>query len=252
MRKLLPLALCVFVLALALPAASLVAEQATDAQQELKGETTDDCPHAKKQSSDSKDKWKKKKWKKKKWNRKGHHKFSPLRRYMKMSPAQKIATPIGAALGIALLIALASGMLILLKAATPKYVDRCAKQITAHFTRSLIAGIVLVGIPVAVGLLACDSCGGKGKCDPSGFCIGLVVVLVVLALWRLFAAAALSLVIGERALALKGKKSTDGVKNIIVGTTILGLACAIPVAGWTALAVISVMEVGAAVMATKM
>ena len=39
--------------------------------------------------------------------------------------------------------------------------------------------------------------------------------------------------------------------KLILGTAILGLACAIPFAGWTTLAIISLMEVGAAVMAVK-
>jgi hypothetical protein len=114
----------------------------------------------------------------------------------------------------------------------------------------LILGAVLVGVPAGICIFQMCKEGAKG-CQVGPLCGVLITVIVALLLLRVFATSALAAMVGEKALTSAGKKTNNGVKNIIAGTTVLGLSCAIPFAGWTAIVIISLMTVGASVAALK-
>jgi len=141
---------------------------------------------------------------------------------------------VGGALGLAFLIAIISGLLVLLRAVAPGYVGKLNKSISKHTVRNLVVGLVAGGALAAGCYYVCGSCGGPGSCAMAGgsSCSPLGMVLcavgILLMIGVTFAGAALSEIVGAKVLALSGAKNASTVKSIAVGVAVVTLAiCAI-------------------------
>ena len=161
------------------------------------------------------------------------------------APWDKVACMLAGIAFVIVAVAAYSGLLVLLKSVTPKFVERCAKSISGHTLRNFIVGLLIL----VAWLIVANLYEGNEKA------LGVMVMLLGL-LWtvKMFGGAAMIGMIGAKALALRGgKKQADGVKNIVAGLTVVVLTMLTIIPGLLVFLVLSCIELGATVcVALKM
>ena len=157
-----------------------------------------------------------------------------------------LLTPLGALLGllglavlVTILIAFYSGLLILISAIAPKFTAKCAKSISSYTVRNFLVGLAILIAWVIAARLASSNEVAKN----SIIAWGAVIIWSV----KMFGGAAMVGLIGHKTLALKGKKSKDGVKNIVTGMSVVMLGIATLIPGVIAFFILSTIELGATV-----
>jgi hypothetical protein len=140
---------------------------------------------------------------------------------------------------LALLIAVFSGLLILLRAAAPKFTAKCAKSITGKTLRNFLVGLGILLVWLVIAHMY------EGNEKALGI---LVMILGVFWCVKMFGGAAMCELVGTKVLALRaGKKQTDGMKTIVTGLSVIMLATATIIPGLLVLLVLSCIELGAVV-----
>ena len=156
------------------------------------------------------------------------------------NPWEALAGLLSVAVTVTILIAVYSGLLILINALAPKFTARCAKSITSYTIRNFLVGLVILIAWVIAARLA----SGCEVVKNSIILWGAVTIWSV----KMFGGAAMVGLIGAKTLALRGiKKQNDEVKNMVTGMTVVMLGIATIIPGVIAFLILSTIELGATV-----
>ncbi len=161
-------------------------------------------------------------WKKGDWTEAECKDWAKKKRWHRFCKPRPVML-LGFVLGLALMIALVSGLLVLVRAVSPAYVGKLGKSINKHTLRNLIVGLVVAVIWIAIAAKFC----GEGPEKNEALGVVLVVIAGLVGIGVVFAAAAMSEIVGGKVLALTGSKKVTPVRSIVAGLAVITLAACV-------------------------